>query len=638
MGRSKRLLRIIYIVFIIVIFSVSEVGIRRRENTLRNDDRAKTETRAGAAAYFIEYLLSDYIKSMESIAVLNLTKEAFKGDEQAYKELVSTIKNGGKDYKYAEDILFILPDGEILGSLYNVTTELGSSERAYIKSNNGKTVVSGFIMEGETSRIVISAPVIEDGVSIGYITALLDTEFLTGVSEFVYGTGEDCFLFYDENGQCVISEYISDKVSKVINLAGLWENEEDSLNIGNCFIYKNVIALDEYNINWKCYYVLSEEDMYDFFVLARLFIAAMCVLLGAIGLIAFYVMKKYYEKPLISLTNDVKDIISSGNYKISGNKTGNAYIDGVRQAINEALHKLDSTEAAADLLMRKHPKLFEDKKIIFVEWDLASLRMTVSDYYSEIFGRELVKFGDRDFTPERLGIHPDDATGFNEWLKNVRAGRDTESFICKKIMADGRYRYMEYSFVIECDETGAPEKAFGYIMDVDRFIRKEIALRRAAEMDRYSGAYNKYVFMEKFKALIEAPRRKKDRHFVALVNLNNYYRLEDEAIGAGEAAMRFIFTVLEDNMECTVGRVLNDSFGVIFCLDDVDFIWSEIIKELNLGFEFENKKYSTSVTAAICGIERLPNDVGRSIGAFVKEYERINDNNENRFYFMKGKK
>ncbi len=220
-------------------------------------------------------------------------------------------------------------------------------------------------------------------------------------------------------------------------------------------------------------------------------------------------------------------------------------------------------------------------------------------------------------------------------LKDIRLGRKTAPAIFKKKTADGKYRYFEYTFSIACDSYSSPVSALGCIMDVDRFVRTETALRHAAELDRYTGVYNKYTFMQNLKESFLKTKETGESMCISMVKLHNFYSLEDDNIGAGEEALKFMANVISENIECTIGRILTDSLGVYSTAENLVFHCDQIMKELNLDFysKIADETLHTQSTSAMFISDDIAPSFDLLISKCVKEYERFKPSAQNTYYF-----
>lgn len=551
-------------------------------------------------------------------------------------ELISMIRTGNLTGDYVENVVFLTENMEVVFSARPLNTGLSETDGEWIKKAAFGSLISD-TMEGayeDGEYFIAAVPVFEDRMLLGYIASKISCRVFSVTQGNLTNNSDTGFILFDSAGNSV---KLSTGEASEYTYRDLTADDGSEISHRKYFISESKIYLNGSDSAWRVFYLLSGESMYGVFNTLAASLFGACVFMIFIGIGALFTYRKYFLKPANMISEALGDMNKSKNYLPIAVKTGQKHFDTITDGINKMIEYTVNGDTAINVVAKKYSALFREKRIVFIKWDIVNSVFEVSPFYREIFGREFVSYVGREFTPELMNIHPEDAEKYTQWIKDIRLGRKARPLVYRRKIAGGKYKYFEHTFVINSDEMGNPVEALGFITDVDRFERKEIALKRAAELDRYTGAYNKYSYMEILKKKYEEAMAGGEGFCVSLIKLHNFYELEDKRLGAGEEGLRFIVNVLSENIDCSVGRVLSDAIGAIGSPKNVSFFADEIAKELDLGFTFSETEehFDVKTTAALFFTDDEKDGFEEFIKKCCREYERFAQGPENDYFFNK---
>ncbi|MCC8097940.1 MAG: PAS domain-containing protein [Eubacterium sp.] len=604
MKKVKHIYNLIYTVVVIGLFIIFVSIVNRGIRVYREEYSKLSASRADMASNFISSYLTSYTNTISGLADMEITQKGLSGGQVDLTGLANIVSTGNLTSDYVENVIFLTEDMDIVLSAQPIATGLSEDDTEWIKKAAFGTYISDAVNDSFENQeyFIVAVPVFYNKLLVGYIASKISFSVFSVTHGDLTDNSDDSFILFDSAGNAV---QLNTGESSEYTYRDL--TAEGNMPKDKYFISESKIFLNGEDSSWKIFYILSGEKMYNSF--NRLFgsLFAACLAMLFIGFLAEYIYKKYFVRPVNIISAALDDMNGNKNYSVITEKTGQENFDGIIAKLNEMIEDTISGEAAINIISKRYYSLFIKRRIIFIKWDLLNSSFDVSPYYKEIFGIDFISYVGKDFTPGHMNIHPEDVEKYNQWIKDIRLGRKIQPLVYRRKVADGKYRYFEHTFVINNDDMGNPVEALGFIVDVNKFARKEIALRRAAELDRYTGAYNKYSFMEILKSHYEEAASEGGSLCVSLVKLHNFYELEDKKIGAGEEALRFIVNVMTENIDCVVGRILTDSLGIIGSPQNVTFFADEIAKELELGFTFPetDEHFNIKTTAAIFLTEKF---------------------------------
>ncbi len=635
---GRTLAKTVFIFFVIVFFISVYQYITSKERALEKNLAEMTEAGAALTSDQVADYLDKYISRLNALSETDTIRKVMSGDAGTMKEAQDLINiSAAEGDVYLGNVLILNSHKDIVISVAKPYEDIVASLDTYLYRAAMGTVVtdSQFNSQPNISEryFAIIVPVFEDRKLIGYIISRISTDVFAEVTDKTLINENYGFWLYDGSGVVLASEGPEEMKDefKAYNLS------KEIPTTGKYFVVEKDISSTLFRTDWHVIFALPKNEALSTYFIIKLAFLFICAAILISELIRTLMRYKSIVLPMRSIIFDLKKINKSGEYTMPVSPTGYENFDAIGEALNDMIKGIIDGDYAIDALIEKYRDLFNDKRLVLLEWDFETLNMRVSSNYKDVFGIEFTPFGEMDFSPDKLNIHPDDAGRFVDWIRDVRMGRKTSPIIYRKKFADGKYKYLEFSFYIKNDDMGNPSSGLGCIMDVDRFARKEIALKRAADRDKYTGAYNKYTYLEILPKKLEEAKTQDEECFVSILKLHNFYALEDTSIGLGEEALRFITNVLRDNLDCTVGRILSDALGIVGNAENLEFILDEVNKELDMGLlnPADKKVYRVYTNMAVILVEDKNADVNDFVSLCVKEYEAFEEKNGNNFYIKR---
>ncbi|MCC8014937.1 MAG: hypothetical protein LIO87_07040 [Eubacterium sp.] len=630
MKKPKLLYPIIYFIITAAIFAALLFTASRSKSAFIKEYSTISASRSNMAANYISSYLTVYGETLSGVAELDCVKGAIEGNPIALDETASLLVQGSVLSSGINSVSVLDIDKNTICSTDQTSVDIPDMDEILSRAETGAVMSDVKEYQGE-NIFIIAVPVFENKVLKGYIVSEISLEVFSKTHGNLLLNRDSGFILFDGEGRAFTltdgkpSEYTYEDL----------KSPKKSGDLKDYFIGESEIYFENLGSGWSVFYLLSGSSLISVFNRFYFTASAVCLIMILIGVFAIIKIKKGISDPLRETSEEIEKMCGDKSYSLLEIDSEFEALSALKNSVNEVIRGMMNGEAAVLFLMKKYAGIFEEKKIVFIKWDLTTLKFTISPIYREIFGIDFIPYGSKGFSPERLGIHPDDAARFNDMLKDIRLGRKTAPAIFKKKTADGKYRYFEYTFSIACDSYSSPVSALGCIMDVDRFVRTETALRRAAELDRYTGVYNKYTFMQSLKEGFLKAKETGESMCISMVKLHNFYSLEDDNIGAGEEALKFMANVISENIECTIGRILTDSLGVYSTAENLVFHCDQIMKELNLGFysKAADETLYTQSTSAMFISDDIAPSFDLLISKCVKEYERFKPSAQNTYYF-----
>ncbi len=593
-------------------------------------------SRADMASNFISSYLTSYTNTLSGVAETEAARSGLSDNVSDLTGLINIISAGNLTNEYIENVLFMTEDMDIVLAAQPISTGLSDQDSEWIRKAAFGTLVSDVIGEEleDEQYFIAAVPVFENRTLLGYIASKISFRVFSSTQGNLSRNSDSSFILFDSAGNSVQLNTGEPSAYSYSELTG-----SDSFGAADntYFTGSSRIYLNGAESGWEVFYLLSGENLYRAFNNVTAASFAFCVLMILIGFFVLYRYVRDVIKPIKQIARELDNMNGGSSFAPIVIKKGNRYFDDAVKQINKMAEKAMNGDTALKVLAKRYESLFKEKRIVFIKWDLSNSTFSVSPYYKDIFGTEFVPYVGTDFTPERLYIHPDDAERYTQWIKDTRLGRKTQPIIYRRKVAGGKYKYVEQTFVINNDDLGNPVEALGFIIDADRFARKEIALKRAAELDRFSGAYNKYSFLEILKRRYKEARTNGESLCVSIIKLHNFYELEDKKLGAGEEALKFMVDVVTENINCVVGRILTDTISVIGSAENVSFYADEISRELDLGFIHPetNEHYNVKTTGALFLTDTLDMSYESFVKKCIGEYENFSQGTGNDYFLKK---
>ena len=613
---SKRFFQIVFTIVLFSAYIFTAASLVRSFADIDGEYSEIVRKKAETVSDNIGKYLTDYSTSLSGIGEMEVAHQAIRGNKDALKNIKDILSLGTPGGEYVDNVVILDKQKRVVESSMGIYDEFSPHIMDCIERAKLGPAVSS---SGKDGSFVLVVPVFEQRELLGFVMSEMSFEIFEDSYNDAGFDRQSGIMLFDEHNTLTAKNEDTDISLEYDDLKTVGDTP---CKLGKNYVCESDILLKGMKTGWKLYYVLSGERMFVIFASYGTACTLLFLIVLISGIFTNYLYVRKVEKPVDHIIGELTDIKQKKDYFIKISETGLRNYDNIAALLNSIIGGMVEGDMAALTLVKKYAPLFREKRIIFLEWDLINFKYSATPQYKEIFGMDFEPFSDSDMGLKRINIHPDDMAAFNEWIREVRQGREISSIVCRKRLPDGKYRYFEYAFASIRDETGEAVSALGYIMDVNRYVRTEIGLKRAADLDRSTGAYNKQAYIEKLRGVLSEAREENINVYMCIFKLHNYYDLEEEKIGLGEEALKFINSVVVENLDCLTGRVFSDSLIITSSADNLDYQSAEILKELRLGFVFsENRKrYFVKLSAAILNTDRSGYDCEKLLGDCLKEY------------------
>lgn len=153
--------------------------------------------------------------------------------------------------------------------------------------------------------------------------------------------------------------------------------------------------------------------------------------------------------------------------------------------------KTKNTEEQLQMSLERYKIILEQTNDIIFEWDIASDHVDFSSNWKEKFGYEPIM----EHASERIvrvsHLHPDDMKPFDEYIREMKAGKRYNEIEFRVSDAKGRYRWSKIRATTQFDSKGVPCKVIGLIGDIDAEKQATQELQARAERDILTKLYNR---------------------------------------------------------------------------------------------------------------------------------------------------
>ena len=232
------------------------------------------------------------------------------------------------------------------------------------------------------------------------------------------------------------------------------------------------------------------------------------------------------------------------------------------------------------------------------------------DKYPE-FGRSTDISYDAWFEYMRTVINSDDYNIFCKSIKrqnmidNFNLGIEPKPFEYRRLGNDNKYHWVRLVVRMFKDVESDDVHVFGYAFDIENEVRDRQALLRGAQIDLFTGLYNKATTQT-----IISEEIRKGAGLLILLDIDNFKTINDKfGHEAGDYILKYIADMLTDTFrQCdVVGRVGGDEF-MIYIKDAADISIAEarasdLLSQLKIGVEYKKKQLFVTASIGIAVVD-----------------------------------
>lgn len=231
---------------------------------------------------------------------------------------------------------------------------------------------------------------------------------------------------------------------------------------------------------------------------------------------------------------------------------------------------LDNTEAhlAQERLRQSEQRyriILDQTTDILFEWDVRRDMLDCSANWEKKFGYTPISRDLRRQLPQTRHIHPDDLEAFLTIMYGTAGGEPYLETEFRIRQHDGRFIWCRVRATTLFDESGAPDKVVGVILDIDSEKKLSIKLRERAERDALTKLYNRGATEAHIDEFL-ARDGKAGRHALLILDIDNFKQMNDQRGHLfGDKVLTDLSTGLHRIFRTSdvVGRIGGDEFVVL---------------------------------------------------------------------------
>lgn len=208
-------------------------------------------------------------------------------------------------------------------------------------------------------------------------------------------------------------------------------------------------------------------------------------------------------------------------------------------------------------------------------------------------------------------VSPEDYNIFQKSLErqnlinNFNLGIEPKPFEYRHLGQDNNYHWVRLVLRMFKDVESADVHVFGYAFNIENEVRDRQALLRGAQIDLFTGLYNKSTTQT-----IVSEEIRKGAGILILLDIDNFKTINDMfGHEAGDYILKYVADLLTDTFrQCdVVGRVGGDEF-MIYIKDVADILIAEerasyILSQLKPGVDFNKKKLFVTASMGIAVVD-----------------------------------
>ena len=166
---------------------------------------------------------------------------------------------------------------------------------------------------------------------------------------------------------------------------------------------------------------------------------------------------------------------------------------------------ITETQKAQDALqlsLERHQIIMDQTADIIFEWDIETDSLIFSSNWEKQFGYPPPQDSASIGLGDTNHIHPEDLEHFLKLKHSAAAGQAYTESELRLARQDGSFIWCRLRVTLQFNRDGAPAKAIGVIIDIDKEKRRTQQLKAMAETDTLTGLYNKGASKKRIQRLL----------------------------------------------------------------------------------------------------------------------------------------
>ena len=267
---------------------------------------------------------------------------------------------------------------------------------------------------------------------------------------------------------------------------------------------------------------------------------------------------------------------------------------------------------------------------ILFEYDIEKDYMFTSPRFSEIYGRYYKMENFRNSESEIRYIHREDLSVFQSFLNDLISGKEMIEHEFRIMGTNGEYIWSHLRGKTIYDENEKPVSVIGKLVNIDSQKRELEKLTYKAQMDPFTGVYNKEVFSEIVDTCLRSENKSGSLYAFAIIDVDNFKKFNDTYGHLfGDRILKEIVniakTVFSEGTDI-LGRVGGDEFAILMKVNSKEEADDKVGKFMELvrnSREIDDREVSITVS------------MGVSLASEKKEYREVFESADSVLYDVK---
>lgn len=275
-----------------------------------------------------------------------------------------------------------------------------------------------------------------------------------------------------------------------------------------------------------------------------------------------------------------------------------AVYDITESVINENNKRIDE---------ERYRIVAESSDSVIFEYNIKEKTIFYTHKFKQKFGEDPTTENIPDAVIDKGKIHSQDLKTFLSEYNKVLYGKPSGSIELRLKKANGEFFWAQLRYTSIFDQNNMPVKIIGKIIDIDKQKKETESLKKANQMDSFTGLYNKTATLELIEKYINENSEKK--HALFFIDIDNFKAVNDSHGHIfGDKILFELSNVIKKQFRHTdlVGRIGGDEFLVLLKdYIDEDFI-HEKAEALCAGISAIKSPLKDIVLTASIGITLYP--------------------------------
>ncbi|MBP5306073.1 MAG: sensor domain-containing diguanylate cyclase [Lachnospiraceae bacterium] len=254
----------------------------------------------------------------------------------------------------------------------------------------------------------------------------------------------------------------------------------------------------------------------------------------------------------------------------------------------------------------KYRVAMEISNDILFEYDIEKDLMVNSPRFTDVYGRNSKIENFRESGSEIRYIHREDLSVFRDFIDDLVSGKEMIEHEFRALGANGEFVWSHLRGKTIFDEKGEPSKVIGKLVNIDLQKKELEKLTYMAQMDPFTGVYNKEVFSEIADTCLNETRKDSNLYAFAIIDIDNFKKFNDTYGHLfGDRILKEIVNIAKTvfaQKGDIIGRVGGDEFAVLMKVsgkEEADMRVSTFMEQVRNSRVIDDKEVSITVSMGV---------------------------------------